>query len=156
YAQQWADRHGVAAALKQHHIATSGFVCRAVKKAEGNFQYLAALFGALQHAIEREDNEGLSIYLSLDQLPTNLADLYAFLIEQVRRLVGALTVERPGAGPFDPPIRQAAWQGLYQPILGILTVAGKPLLKQQIARFLEIPPGDRWFTQALVDLTPLL
>jgi hypothetical protein len=155
-AYRFVDQQRIAAALSRRGLTPQGFVHRVVEKADGNFQYLAALFAALDHAVQRGEDQSTSAYLRLEELPTSLSELYAFLLDRIRWAVRGLTVDRPGAGPYDAPVPQSAWQGLYQPILGVLTVAERPLTEQHVARFINSSASNRWFLQAVEALTPLL
>ncbi|MGC9350136.1 MAG: HEAT repeat domain-containing protein [Anaerolineae bacterium] len=143
YGKHFTVQKPVSAALARQEISSDAFVERAVDKAEGNFQYLAALFRGIEQALRSEDDEQLRHLLSVEDVPARLEALYAFFLGQMRRQVAGQVVEIRGDAP-DTWHYMPAWEGLYQPILGVLSVAKEPPEVEQIRDFGHIRTEDRW------------
>jgi hypothetical protein len=165
YATSFATEPKVAALLDEEQIAHEDFVGAAVTHAEGNFQYLAALFRGIEHTLaalahaetgqESEWRAELGRLLRLEEVPAGLGELYSFFLSLIRDDVAAEGVEVPGARPGERE-RLPAWEGLYQPVLGVLAVAYEPLTAVQIAPFGAIKAEERWLRGALARLTQFL
>jgi len=143
-------------ALAQIERDTVAFARQAVEKANGNFGYLDAIGRAVDQAVQQEQDELLQEVLNLSQLPNNLQELYAFFLGRIKDSVVTESIEIPGATPFAKKSYLPAWEGLYQPILGILAVAREPLRVKQIANFAESPVKERWLQGALERLGQFL
>jgi WD40 repeat protein len=164
YARRFAGEPASAQALANHEISSEHFVVGAVAHADGNFQYLAALFRGIEHAVaavaeggagESERQETLRRLLRLEEVPAGLGELYAFFLALVRDAVAGEYVEVPGA-VLGESIRLPAWEELYQRVLGVLAVAREPLTGAQIARFGKIEAEERWLQAALARLGQFL
>jgi hypothetical protein len=156
YAGNRIDRSALREVLPERGTPIDSFVEQAVDSAEGNFQYLETLFRALEEYARVGDDASIAQLVVPSGLPPGLDDLYVFLLTGLRASLESATVERAGAGPFDSPVRLAAWPTLYQLLLGVLAVAMRPLTRDQLAAFVFTPPGDRWLSEALESLGPLL
>jgi WD40 repeat protein len=148
YALGFASEPAVAAALEGEQVAGRDFVQAAVERADGNFQYLAALVRGIDNALDGPQ-EDVGRLLRLADVPAGLRELYAFFLSLVRDAVGD---ERVGAGGDRVP----AWEGLYQPVLGVLAVAFEPLTVAQVGFFAAIDAGDRWVRGAIGRLSQFL
>jgi hypothetical protein len=128
----------VKATLAKINQDVDTFVTQAVKRANGNFGYLDAIGRAIDQAIGQP--KLLEEYLNLSQLPENLQDLYAFFLTKIKSAVDeqAIRVTDPQTGK---KYFLEVWSEIYQPILGILSVAFEPLTLEQIQRFGDVP-GD--------------
>jgi WD40 repeat protein len=164
YATSFAGEANVAAALAANDIAPDRFIAEMVARAEGNFLYLAALFRALERAVaaveaaepgQRAEQEQLHRLLRLEEVPAGLSELYAFFLSLVRDAVASERVEVAGA-VLGESTYLPAWEGLYQPVLGVLAVAREPLTGKQIRRFGAIESEERWLEGALGRLGPFL
>ncbi len=155
YAVNFAVQESVKEALAGQGMAPDQFVDQAVEKAEGNFQYLAALFRGVERAIEAKEKEQLGRLLSVEEVPARLEELYAFFLRQIRRSVAGEVVEIRGATPGEWHY-VPAWEGLYQPILGVLSVAKEPPEAGQIRNLGRILAEDRWLPGALERLGQFL
>ena len=119
-------------------------LAEAVGKAQGNFQYLAAVFRAV--AIDGSA-------FDLRDVPSGLRELYGYFLTLVAADVADERVEVADRGVRE---RLPAWEGLYQPVLGVLAVAREPLTAQQIMSFAALQVQARWLTAALARLRQFL
>jgi WD40 repeat protein len=165
YSKSFVAGPRVAEALNDEGIDQEQFAAGAVSHADGNFQYLAALFRAIDTVLAllaegdqeqtggpREELRGL---LLLEQLPAGLPELYGFFLSLVRDAVAAERVEVLGTA-FGEVERLPAWEGLYQPVLGVLAVTSEPLTPGQIGRFGGVKTEERWLQAALARLGQFL
>ena len=159
FATRFSQGGAVADALVAHEIAAEDLVAQTVARADGNFQYLAALFRAVEDALEpRADSEEeaerqrrLARLLRLEEVPTGLGELYGFFLALIRDAVGDDRVEAAADASGDT-VSLPAWEGLYQPVLGVLAVAREPLTPLQIAYLGAIDVTERWLRGALSRL----
>jgi hypothetical protein len=156
FASSLSSRDPVKPMLLERGIEPDTFAETIAHKGETNFQYVAALFAALSSALERDDNDAVSSLMGLQDLPDDLSDLYAFLLNRIRLVVADVRIETSGPDLYAAPVFLPAWQGLYLPILGVLAVAGEALTRKQMASFVGLDAGSVWLGQALADLAPLL
>ena len=126
FARRYAREPGVQRALANRGMSVEELVSRSLVKAAGNFQYLSALYRAI----------GDTDDVDLDRLPTDLTDLYRFFLELVIASVRGESVELPSTDLVAVPALLPAWEGLYEPVLGLLTAAYAPLTVAQLERFL--------------------
>jgi len=109
------------------------FLRHAARRAGGNFLYLASYERALKDAVDSHDIKLMDRLFKLDDLPGTLSGIYALFIElakvEIDRL-GLLTIEEP----LIPGERTPAWEGVGQPLLGVLTVAREPLTEVQLMK----------------------
>lgn len=165
YVRGFTGEPAFARALAEQDIPSEHFVGGAVARADGNFQYLAALFRAIEHAVsaavladqgeKKERRQTLLRLLRLEEVPTGLGELYAFFLALVRDAVAGQSIDVPGA-VLGESGRLPAWEGLYQRVLGVLAVALEPLAATQIARFGKIEAEERWLQEALAGLGQFL
>jgi WD40 repeat protein len=134
----------VATLLRDAGVDPALFAASAVRRADGNFLYLATLLRSVDAADRAED------VLALDTLPGDLAQLYAFFLTMVREQVLRRGQVVPVGGGSVP-----AWEGIYQPILGLLTVAKEPLDIGSLAAALS-GTATRWVHEAVDALRPFL
>jgi hypothetical protein len=136
-------------ALVEMHQELDEFTNRAVKKANGNFGYLGAIGRAVDEAIRQKQPDLLKTALDLAQLPNDLKDLYAYFLTKIKSTVDeqAIRVTNPQTGK---KYLLEVWPEIYQPILGILSVAREPLTIEQIQKFGDIP-GDWQHLIAAID-----
>ncbi|KPQ42318.1 MAG: hypothetical protein MPEBLZ_03142 [Candidatus Methanoperedens nitroreducens] len=131
------------------------FVTLAVMRADGNFQYLAALLRGIEQTIEQDRKEQLKQLLRFENVPVGLENLYSFFLMQIKNSVSGEVIEILGDTPFE--VRHVeAWKELYQPILGILAVAREPLDALQIKGFSGFQGEDRYLHAALEMLGQFL
>jgi len=126
FARRYAREPGVQRALANRGMSVEELVSRSLAKAAGNFQYLSALYRAIG---ETDD-------VDLDRLPADLTDLYRFFLELVIADVRGESVELPSTDLVAAPALLPAWEGLYEPVLGLLTAAYAPLTVAQLEQFL--------------------
>ncbi len=115
-----------------------------VRRAAGNFLYLATYARALADAASADgDDVLLARLLSSTDLPPGLGGLYAFFVAtahaELDRL-GMLEVRDPtGAADRLTP----AWEGVGQPVLGVLTVAREPVTVEELTALggIRVWPG---------------
>ncbi|MBM9620223.1 hypothetical protein [Streptomyces zhihengii] len=98
----------------------------AVRKAAGNFLYLATWARALTDAVARQDGELVDRLLVFGGVPGSLTGLYGFFVELAR---DQLTPWQRGR-----PAGTDGWAGAGLPVIGVLTVAREPLTEDQLAR----------------------
>lgn len=165
YAKSFAAGPHIVQALNDEGIDQEQFAAEAVSHAEGNFQYLAALFRAIDtvlalpaegdHEQATRSRAELHGLLRLEQLPAGLPELYGFFMSLVRDAVAAERVEVSGTA-FGEVERLPAWEGLYQPVLGVLAITSEPLTPGQIGRFGAVEAEERWLEAALARLGQFL
>ncbi|HBY96352.1 MAG TPA: hypothetical protein DEP84_20825, partial [Chloroflexi bacterium] len=155
YALTFISKEVVGRALAGRRIAPGELVAQAVTKAEGNFQYLAALFRGIEQAVSAGEQEHLSQLLQLQDIPAGLGELYAFFLELIKRSIAGQAVEVPGPTPFEIA-SLPAWEGLYQPLLGVLAVAREPLARSQMRGFAGVQVEERWLSGAIDRLGQFL
>ena len=165
YAASFTAEEKVADALVAQDITQEEFVARAVGHADGNFQYLAALFRGIEQALaaladaepvlEIDRREDLLRLLRLEEVPAGLGELYGFFLSLIRDAVAGEQVEVPGAS-LRESVYLPAWEGLYQPVLGVLAVAREPPSAEQLRRFGGVRAEARWLVGALARLGQFL
>jgi hypothetical protein len=165
YVRGFTGEPTFARALADQDVPSEHFVREAVARADGNFQYLAAFFRAIEHAVsaaaladpeeKRERRQTLRGLLRLEEVPAGLGELYAFFLALVRDAVAGQSIDVPGA-VLGESAQLPAWEGLYQRVLGVLAVTLEPLTAAQIARFGKIEAEERWLQEALARLGQFL
>ena len=151
YAEKFISQEPVKVVLTKQQIAAEEFTVKIVTKADGNFQYMAAFFRAIEQAQAEGKQEQLNRLLKLAELPAGLQELYAFFLTLIWDSVQEDKVE-----VVDTYDEQPAWEWLYQPILGILSIAREPLKATQIANLGRIKVENRWLQTALGRLGQFL
>jgi WD40 repeat protein len=102
------------------------------RSANGNFAYLTAYARALRAALSARYDDTLGELLRFEALPRGLNFLYATFLRRIRRQVermGRLEVAEP-TGADDEFI--AAWEGVGQRFIGVLSVARAALSLEQL------------------------
>jgi hypothetical protein len=134
---RYADRElataGVTEALRANGRDAADFRQALVRRASGNFLYLAMYAQALRDAIAEHDAPLIGRLLDTGAVPPGLHGLYAFFVETARaglERLGMLDVRDP-VTPGDSVT--PAWEGAAQPLLGILAVAREPMSPEQLS-----------------------
>ena len=148
YAERIAAQDPVQGALSQQRMDPHKFVDTVVNQADGNFQYLAALFRSLQNVLGRGSEEQIHSALELDDVPASLEALYAFFMRQVRSNVARQQIELRGQNSLSW-VSEPAWEHLYQPLLGVLSVVREPLDHRGLLALSRVQAELRWFSGAL-------
>ncbi|MGB5710292.1 MAG: hypothetical protein WBM44_05215, partial [Waterburya sp.] len=152
YADLLVQMPEVEVALEENHQAVDSFVEQIVNKANGNFGYLDAIGRAVDTAILQNQQDLLKEILKLSDLPNTLQDLYAFFLGKIKDAVSKTQIWNPNAGDFF--IWETIWEDLYQPILGILTVAHEPLTALQIQKLSSV--SEKYLNNAIERLRQFL
>ncbi|TQM78361.1 hypothetical protein FHX81_0627 [Saccharothrix saharensis] len=129
----------------------------AVGKAAGNFLYLATYARALDDAAAAGDDPDLvAALLASADLPPGLGGLYAFFVATLHADLDRLRMLeiRDPTGPADT--LTPAWEGVGQPILGLLTVAREPLAVEELTALAGIRVWPRAVRNVLARLRWLL
>ncbi|MBD0262411.1 MAG: hypothetical protein ICV78_06690 [Tolypothrix sp. Co-bin9] len=156
YAKSFASQERVKKVLAKQQIEENEFTTQVVKKADGNFQYLAALFQGIEQAQKMAEQEQLNRLLKLEDLPAGQEELYAFFLTLIKDSVANQSVDVSSATISVQKTYLPAWEGLYQPILGILSVAREPLELEQIVNFGNFQVEQRWVKEAFSRLEQFL
>jgi tetratricopeptide (TPR) repeat protein len=168
YAEYFVCQQLIKPVLSMHGIDSKKFAERSVAKANGNFQYLSFLYRGIEQKIKqpkekektgstipKEDQE-LTKLLSFEDVPTGLRSLYDFFIDRLKASVSGTAVEIPGEGLYGKSVYVPAWEGLYRPILGVMSVAAQPLDSFQIRNFIGFRGEEGWLNEALDRLGQFL
>jgi WD40 repeat protein len=110
--------------LRGQGLELNDFLGRLVRRAAGNFQYLAVYHRALDDALRLGDDSAVARLTGFDTLPSGLADLYGVLMTTLR--TGLARMGQVGTAE-SAASRPEAWREVARPILGVLTVAVEPL-----------------------------
>ncbi len=132
-----AGAPAIAGAVSRHGTSADAFVTGAVAKAAGNFQYISALCKGIEAAAEFGDEETVARLVTLDDLPEDLGSLYEYFVDLMAAYVGQGSVGVGPVGLADGTRFIPMWEGLYQPVLGLLAAARAPLSVGQLARFID-------------------
>lgn len=87
YAENFAVQELIKQTLSSHQIVPANFIDRAVMKADGNFQYLAAIFRGIEKSIELNEKEQLEQLLRFENVPTGLGSLYSFFLTLIKNSI---------------------------------------------------------------------
>ncbi|WP_326771259.1 hypothetical protein [Streptomyces sp. NBC_01445] len=120
----------------------------AVRRAAGNFLYLATYARALNAAAAEGSDELADRLLTFSDIPGNLVGLYGFFLELVREDIASWPGSRAGA-PDD-------WDTVALPLIGVLTVARETLTEEQLAALSGTPLREALVRQVLGSLRWLL
>ncbi|WP_436767971.1 hypothetical protein, partial [Streptomyces sp. URMC 123] len=156
YADRALGTEQVDSAVRARGLLPDQFRRSVVRRAAGNFLYLSAYARALAEAVGRNDTASASRLLDPDGFPQGLAGLYAFFVETARaelERLGMLEIRDP-VGPADT--LTPAWEGVGQPLLGLLTVAREPLAFEELTAFTGIRVWPRAVRTVLSRLRWLL
>ena len=156
YTNDKLDTADVDQAVRAHGLVPDEFRLRVVKRASGNFQYLASYTRALTEAIADGHAELSARLLQLDTFPSGLVGIYTIFAETARRDVerlGMLAVKEP---VNDADKRTPAWEEVGQPVIGVLAVAREPLSIEQLTRLADIRVWPTGLSNVLRKLRWLL
>ncbi|CAM5668279.1 hypothetical protein SAVIM338S_06958 [Streptomyces avidinii] len=132
FAAQVLSPEPLGAAAQAAGLHPDAFHRDVVRRAAGNFLYLSTYARALAGAVAAEDRALTARLLDLAELPHGLTGLYAYFIETARADLGSLGMlevrEPRGAADTLTP----AWEGVGQPLLGVLAVAREPLSVERL------------------------
>lgn len=134
YAQRQLTGPVVESMMQSRGMLLDQFHREVVRRARGNFLYLASYARALRHAAGNDD-ELASQLVSLDGLPSGIEGLYAKFVTMVRRDLRALKID---ASQREAQAAPTEWEALGQPLLGVLTVVQAPVLVDQLTVFAGI------------------
>ncbi|MEW2258459.1 hypothetical protein [Streptomyces sp. NPDC047869] len=143
YADRVLETDAVLAMERAKHQLSGSTKQYAVKRAAGNFLYLATYARALTDAIAQQDDGLVDRLLAFSGVPGSLTGLYGFFVEMARE---ALT---PWAG--EP----VGWERVGRPIVGVLTVAREPLPEDRLLA-LSGTPSSKEAQRVLESLRWLL
>ncbi|WP_028803747.1 ATP-binding protein [Streptomyces sp. 142MFCol3.1] len=153
YAHLVLERPAVLAAERARDNLPGSTKRHAVRRAAGNFLYLATYARALIDAAERQDDELVERLLAFNGVPGQLPGLYGFFVELVREELTSGRRPTPGAGADEPA---GSWEGVGLPIIGVLTVAREALTEEQLAAMAGTRLRDRPARKVLTSLRWLL
>ncbi|MEY9893533.1 hypothetical protein ABIA35_004464 [Catenulispora sp. MAP12-49] len=156
YAEKTLTTAEVAGEAHARGLFPDQFLRQAARRADGNFLYLASYVRALRGAIQAGDASLVDQLFTLEDVPQTLAGIYGFFVELAR-----VEIDRLGLLDIQDPIGAAdrftsAWEGVGQPILGVLTVAREPLTEDQLLRLIEARVWPRSVRNVLARLRWLL
>ncbi|KQW03323.1 ATP-binding protein [Streptomyces sp. Root369] len=142
--------------LRAHGRDAVEFARWLVQQASGNFLYLAMYLRALHQAIEENDTSLAARMMNADTVPHGLSGLYAFFVTTARadlERLGMLDISDP-VTPTD--LATPAWEGVAQPLLGVLTVAREPMTAEQLSKLAGIRVWPRAVRSVLARIRWLL
>jgi hypothetical protein len=148
YIDRVTDRPEVAFILENTEGGRRGFTTNAIAKAEGNIGYLDALARGIDRCLAMGASQALKELLTLTRLPDDTNGLHAFFLHQIKAMVQKESVEITDPNSGDTSYIPA-WPGVYQRILGVLTVAFEPLSTTQIRDLGGIRANPEYVTQAV-------
>ncbi|MFI6722804.1 hypothetical protein [Streptomyces atratus] len=149
YANLVLERPAVLAAERARGNLSGSTKRHAVRRAAGNFLYLATYARALIDAAEEQDDEMVDRLLVFSGVPGRLPGLYGFFVELVREEL----MTRPRAGTGEPA---GGWEGVGLPIIGVLTVAREALTEKQLTALSGTPVRHAPAQKVLASLRWLL
>ena len=149
YAVKLVEPAEMVAAIQETRRTKDEFLDNVVSKANGNIGYLAALGRSFDQALAKEERRPLlHELLSLEQLPADIQNLFAFFLHQIEN--------GPGKDPVkvrDPQTRKMqsmnTWTELHYPILALLAVALAPLTVDQVHALTETFAERQQVVQAI-------
>ncbi|RSN50762.1 hypothetical protein DMH12_24155 [Streptomyces sp. WAC 04229] len=149
YADRVLERPAVLAAERARGNLPGSIKRQAVRRAAGNFLYLATYARALTDAAEEQDDEMVDRLLVFNGVPGRLPGLYGFFVELVREELRPWP-RTPGTG--EP----GGWEGVGLPIIGVLTVAREALTEDQLTALSGTPVQEEPAQKVLSSLRWLL
>ncbi|WP_089100190.1 ATP-binding protein [Streptomyces hyaluromycini] len=149
YADCVLERPAVLAAERARGSLPGSTKRHAVRRAAGNFLYLATYARALIDAAEEQDDEMVDRLLAFSGVPGRLPGLYGFFVELVRE---ELTPWPRVPGTSEP----GGWEGVGLPIIGVLTVAREALTEDQLTALSGTPVPEEPAQKVLSSLRWLL
>jgi hypothetical protein len=156
YAEKTLATDEVTSAAQARGLFPDQFRRQAARRAEGNFLYLVSYVRALNDAIASDEAALADRLFRLEDVPPTLAGIYGLFVELARVEIdrlGLLDIENP-LSPEDQ--YTPSWEGVGQPILGVLTVAREPLTEAQLMRLTEARVWGRSVLNVLARLRWLL
>lgn len=156
YAEKTLATAEVTRAAQARGLFPDQFLRQAARRAEGNFLYLVSYVRALKDAIASDDTDLADRLFKLEDVPPTLAGIYGLFVELAR-----VEIDRLGLLDIENPLRPEdrytpSWEGVGQPILGVLTVAREPLTEAQLMRLTEARVWERSVLNVLARLRWLL
>ncbi|MEV0113517.1 hypothetical protein AB0H77_09750 [Streptomyces sp. NPDC050844] len=148
YAQWVLETDAVIAAERARGNLPGSTKRYAVRRAAGNFLYLATYARALNEAAAGRDEELVDRLLVFNGVPGRLTGLYGFFVELVREELTPRQRGRTG----EP----GGWEGVGLPIIGTLTVAREALTEGQLSALSGTPVREAPAQQVLGSLRWLL
>ncbi|MGV9352596.1 hypothetical protein [Streptomyces misionensis] len=149
YANLVLERQAVLEAERARGDLPGSTKRHAVRRAAGNFLYLATYARALIDAAEEGNAELIGTLLDFQAVPGQLPGLYGFFVELVRKEL----TPRQGDGGGEPV---GGWEGEGLPIIGVLTVAREALTGEQLAAMSATRLRDRRTQKVIKSLRWLL
>ncbi|MER5944555.1 hypothetical protein ABT127_00680 [Streptomyces sp. NPDC001904] len=149
YANLVLERPAILEAERARGNLPGGTKRHAVRRAAGNFLYLATYARALIDAAEERDDELIGELLDFRGVPGQLPSLYGFFLELVRQELEPVRQDAAGASA-------GSWEGVGLPIIGVLTVAREALTGEQLAAMSGTRLRDRSARKVLKSLRWLL
>ncbi|MET9831852.1 hypothetical protein ABZ078_21705 [Streptomyces sp. NPDC006385] len=149
YANLVLERHAVLDAERARGNLPGSTKRHAVRRAAGNFLYLATYARALIDAAEDRNEALVDRLLDFNGVPGRLPSLYGFFVELVREEL----TPRPAPGTGESA---GSWAGVGLPIIGVLTVAREALTEQQLAAMSGTPLRSSPARKVLASLRWLL
>ncbi|MFI6217084.1 hypothetical protein ACIBCD_34225 [Nocardia brasiliensis] len=132
YARRVLSTEPIAAAARAQGYLLDQFHRDVARRADGNFLYLSTYARALTDALAADAPQTARL-LEVVGLPPGLAGLYSYFIDTLRTdlsRLGLLEIRDPVSA--DDTLTPA-WEGVVQPILGVLAVAGDPLTTDELS-----------------------
>jgi len=123
FARTIAEGDLVRQVLGRLDVHPAAFAAYAAKRADGNFQYLTLLRAMVEAAADDPDADLTWLQEREDRWPDGLNELYRDYLMRTRDRVGRTTRET------------GAWEQVYRPVLGMLTVAEASLTVPQLATY---------------------
>lgn len=148
YAQWVLETDAVIAAERARGNLPGSTKRYAVRRAAGNFLYLATYARALNEAAAGRDEELVDRLLVFNGVPGRLTGLYGFFVELVREELTPRQRGRTG----EP----GGWEGVGLPIIGVLAVAREALREGQLSALSGTPVREAPAQQVLGSLRWLL
>jgi hypothetical protein len=134
HAERVCRAETITAAVTGAGLDIEQFQRQAVHRAAGNMLYLSSYLRALQQAVTSGQQDLVQQLLALDDLPPGLSGLYGKLVTNARETLNHRMLEiRDPVAATDTVT--SAWEGVGQPILGVLTVARDRLTLEQLREF---------------------
>ena len=156
YARRALAAPAVERAIEDEGMIPDQFHRRIAAHASGNFQYLASYARALNDAVRDKRDDLVAELLRLDSFPSDLAGIYARFAAIARA-----DIKRLGEQEIEYPLSDtgkvtSSWEGVGQPVLGVLTVAREPLSLDQLIKMTGVRVERRSVRNVLDKLSWLL
>ncbi|MFF3227144.1 hypothetical protein ACFYV7_30405 [Nocardia suismassiliense] len=155
YAKRVLGTEPIVAAVHAQGALLDQFQRAVVGRAAGNFLYLSTYARALTDTVA-DDAPRTARLLQVAGLPPDLDGLYTYFIDTLRTdltRLGSLEIRDPtSAGDTLTP----AWEGVGQPMLGVLAVAGEPVTVEELSALAGIRVWPRSVRNVLARLRWLL